>query len=208
MNIADETTARGRAILGAAALTFFVAMAPIAFARYRAAKPAEQPASVIAHLALPETTATQVILKERGDKQYLIIIGQSQADGFTVVDVTKPNKPNVIKRGARPEDASTGRLELIGSELALARAPEHPPVETPSSTETVRLLDWSDPVNPRTIQTFSGVTTVLADEGHNLLYITNSDGLWILKHQPEQSEYSKPRGCVTSDSFDELAHCQ
>ncbi len=208
MKIADKTTVRGRAILGAAALTFFVGMAPSAFARYRAARPAEQPASVIAHLALPETTATQVMLQERDDKQYLIIIGHSSADGFTVVDVTKANQPNVIKRGARPDEASTGRLELIGGELALVRAPELSPAEPVSRAETVRLLDWSDPVNPRTIQTFFGVTAVLEDEGRNLLYITNSDGLWILKHQGEQPEFSKPRGCVTADAFDEFAHCQ
>lgn len=208
MKIADKTTVRSCALLGAAAFTFFVGMAPGAFARYRAAKPAEQPASVIAHLALPETTAAQVMLQERGDKQYLIIIGRSRADGFTVVDVTRPNQPNVIKRGARPDESSTANFEQTGGQLALVRTTEGPAAEMVSRTETVRLIDWSDPVNPRTIQSFSGVTSVLADEGRNLLYITNSDGLWILKHQAEQSEFSKPHGCVTADAFNEFANCQ
>jgi hypothetical protein len=48
--------------------------------------------------------------------------------------------------------------------------------------QSLRLLDLSDPANPRTLQTFEGVSSLLLDDGRNLIYITNGDGLWILSH--------------------------
>src|SRR5690348_16114460 len=51
-----------------------------------------------------------------------------------------------------------------------------------SPTQFLRLLDLSDPANPRTLQTFEGVSSLLLDDGRNLIYITNGEGLWILSH--------------------------
>lgn len=209
MKNTSEASRQKYARRGAAVLAIFVAAVPGAFAKHRAVKPAEQPTSVIAHLALPGAPASQVFLQERGEKQYLII-GQRSAAGFTVVDVTKPNQPDVIKRGSWPNEASTGKLQMIGGGLALAavRDGDTLPTESAPQTETVRLIDWSDPINPRTIQTFSGVTSTVTDGGRGLVFLTNSDGLWIVKHQPEQAVFSSPRGCTTADAFNEFANCQ
>lgn len=43
------------------------------------------------------------------------------------------------------------------------------------------MLDLSDPKNPKTLQTFDGVTRVLADDGRHSIYIANGEGLWILR---------------------------
>jgi hypothetical protein len=48
--------------------------------------------------------------------------------------------------------------------------------------QSLRLLDLSDPANRRTLQTFEGVSSLLLDDGRNLIYITNGEGLWILSH--------------------------
>ncbi len=50
-------------------------------------------------------------------------------------------------------------------------------------TETVRALDVSDPRNPKTLQEFKGVTSLLPDGGHGLIYLTNNEGLWILRYR-------------------------
>jgi hypothetical protein len=96
---------------------------------------------------------------------------------------------------------------MVAGRLALAEAPDTATAETVSSTETLRVLDLSDPANPRTILTFSRVTSTLADDERNLVYITNSDGLWILKHQPEQGISSAIRGCSSEDASNDLASC-
>jgi len=188
-------------------LAFLAASALSTNAKHRAVKPAVQPATVIAHLELPGASVSQLVLQEHRNKQYLYIERASK-EGFAIVDVTKPNQPNVIKREAWPNEAPAGKLQMVGGGLALVEAPDAATAETVSRPETLKGLDLSDPTNPRTILSFSGVTSTLADDARNLVYITNSDGLWILKHQPEQAMPSETRGCLSEDVFNEFASCQ
>src|SRR6201987_4415111 len=122
MQIIHKTIAKER-IRSLVLLAFFAATAPGADAKHRAVKPPEQPATVVAHLALSGSPTSQMDLHENGGKQYLYI-GANSNEGFTVVDVTNPDQPNVIKRVAWPNEASTGRLQMVSGGLALAEAPD------------------------------------------------------------------------------------
>jgi len=147
-------------------------------------KPTDVPATVIAHLPLPQATGTQMLLQKEEGKQYLYV-QQASKQGFMVVDVSKPEKPNLLKRTAQPNQATAGNLEMVAPNVAIAEAPEKKATTLTSSnhpTETVRVLDLSDPRNPKTIQEFEGVTSLLPDGGHGLIYLTNSEGLWILRY--------------------------
>jgi hypothetical protein len=187
-------------------LAFFVAT-PGVNAKHRADKPTVQPALVIAHLPLEGASVNQIFLREQGGIQYLYM-GELSKDGLAIVHVTNANQPSIIKRVAWPDERSTGKLQLIGDRLAVAETPDAVMAETISQTGTLTLIDLSDPSNPRTIQSFSGVTGTLADDARNLVYITNNEGLWILKYQPDQGAFSARRGCVTADAFNEFANCQ
>src|SRR5580692_8584856 len=190
MKVISRSIVEKQAAAVAALLAFFMAMSPGASAKHGAAKPAPQPASVIAHLALPGAAVSQLELQQHGNKQYLYV-EQASEEGFAIVDVTKPDQPNIIKSEAWPDQASIGKLQMVSGRLALAEAPDSSTAETVSSTETLKVLDLSDPANPRTIVTFSGVTSTLTDDARSLVYITNSEGLWILKHQSEQEMSSQ-----------------
>jgi hypothetical protein len=147
-------------------------------------KPTDVPATVIAHLPLPQATGNQMLLQKEEGKQYLYV-QQASKQGFMVVDVSKPEKPTLLKRTAQSNQATTGDLEMVTPNVAIAEAPEKKPTTLTSSshpTETVRLLDLSDPRNPKTIQEFNGVTSLLPDGGHGLIYLTNNEGLWILRY--------------------------
>src|ERR1700751_3976821 len=63
------------------------------------------PATVIAHLPLPQATGNQMLLQKENGKQYLYV-QQSGKQGFMVVDVTKPEKPNLLKRTAESNQAT------------------------------------------------------------------------------------------------------
>ena len=190
-----------------ALLACFVAISPSASAKHGAVKPAVQPAAVIAHLALPGASVSQLVLQEYDGKQYLYV-GEVSKQGFAIVDVTKPDQPNVIKSEAWPNHASTGKLQMVNARLALAEAPETATAEAISSTETLKVLDLSDPANPRTVLTFSGVTSTLADDARSLVYLTNSEGLWILKHQSEQEMPPDTHACSSEDASNDVASCQ
>jgi hypothetical protein len=167
------------------------------------AKPTDVPATVIAHLPLPQSTGSQMLLQRENGKQYLYI-QQAAKQGFMVVDVSKPEKPSLLKRTAESNQATSGNLEMVSPNVAIAEAPEKTPTTLSSSshpTETVRVLDLSDPRNPKTLETFTKVSSLLPDGGHSLLYVTNNEGLWILRYNhPSLLEPAKKKPPCDSNS--------
>jgi hypothetical protein len=168
-----------------------------------ATKPTDVPATVIAHLALPQATGSQMLLQRQEGKQYLYV-QQSAKQGFMIVDVTKPERPALLKRTAESNQATAGNLEMVSPDVAIAKAPERTPATLTSSshpTETVRVLDLTDPRNPKTLETFNKVTSILPDGGHGLIYLTNDEGLWILRYnRPALLEPSKKKPPCDSES--------
>jgi len=166
-------------------------------------KPTDVPATLIAHLALPQQTGNQMLLQKENGKQYLYV-QQAAKQGFMVVDVSKPDKPSLLKRTTESNQATSGNLEMVSPDVAIAEAPEKTPTTQTSSsrtTETVRVLDLSDPRNPKTLETFNKVTSLLPDGGHGLLYLTNNEGLWILRYNhPSFLEPAKKKPPCDSNS--------
>jgi hypothetical protein len=206
MKVVIKSMGQKHATAAAALLAIFVAISPGASAKHRAAKPALEPAAVIAHLPLTGASVSQLVLQQYGSKQFLYV-EQASKEGFAIVDVTKPDQPIVVRSESWPNEASTGRLQMVGGRLGLAEAAETAAAETVSRSETLKVLDLSDPANPRTILTFSGVTSTLTDDARNLVYITNSEGLWILKHQPEAMP-SETHACRSEDASNDATGCQ
>ena len=93
---------------------------------------------------------------------------------------------------------------MVSPDVAIAEAPEKTPATLTSSshpTETVRVLDLSDPRNPKTLETFNKVTSILPDGGHGLIYLTNNEGLWILRYnRPSLLEPAKKKTPCDSES--------
>jgi hypothetical protein len=175
--------------------SFFLATMPSAVAKSRKSKPAEPIVAVVGHVALSGPPAVHMFVQEHGRQQYLLI-EQASKEGFTIVDVTKPSQAVIVKQVAWPNQASNGKLQPVKAGLVLSSASENNSgaAAGSSSTESLNLLDLRDPANPKTIQGFTGVTTVLLDENRSLLYVTNAEGLWILKYKQEEPA-SNPYGC-------------
>jgi hypothetical protein len=189
------------AVAIAALALIFVALAPAQDESRN--KSTDVPATVIAHLPLPLATGSQMFLQKDNGKNYLYV-QQASKQGFMIVDVTKPDMPNLLKHSAEVSQATAGNLEMVSPDIAIAAAPEKKASTLTSSshpTETVRVLDLSDPRKPAVLEEFKGVTSVLPDGGHNLIYLTNNEGLWILSYRRsallEPSKHKKP---CTSES--------
>lgn len=158
----------------------------------------EEPVTVIAHITLPGTAVRQMFVQRQEGKQYLYL---QQKAHFTVVDVTDPKKPSVVDRVA-----SRGTMESIGHGLALTVAPEKGTPSQPStvSPQVVNVMDLSDPMHPRSIRAFSGVTSILPDDARKLIFITNNEGLWVLSHN---QTYHLPL-CTSEDEMNPDPDCQ
>src|SRR5271167_44835 len=166
-------------------------------------KPTDVPATVIAHLPLPLATGSQMLLQKENSKQYLYV-QQAAKQGFMIVDVSKPELPTLLKRTAESNQATTGNLQIVSPDVAIAEAPERTPTTVTSTshpTETVRVLDLTDPRNPKTLETFTKVTGLLPDGRHGLIYLTNNEGLWILRYsRPALLEPAKKKPPCDSES--------
>lgn len=168
-------------------------------------KPTEVPAKVIAHLPLKDAPGSEMLLQNKGDKQYLYVQKASK-QGFTVIDVSKPVSPSLVNRSAQSSDATAGKLEIVGPDVGLAEVPDKNSKgvirNSESPTETVKILDLSDPAHPKVLQTFTGVTGILQDPNRGLIYLTNNDGLWILNHaRPGLTPAKKKRACGSEDAI-------
>jgi hypothetical protein len=168
-----------------------------------APKPTDLPATVIAHLPLPQATGNQMLLQRESGKEFLYV-QQASKQGFMVVDVSKPDRPSLMKRSAESDRATSGNLEMVSPDIAIAEAPEKTPTTLTSNahpTETVRVLDLSDPRNPKTLETFNKVSSILPDGGHGIIYLTNNEGLWVLRYnRPALLEPSKKKAPCDSNS--------
>jgi hypothetical protein len=171
-------------------------------------KPTEMPAKVIAHLPLQEAPGNEMLLQTKGDKVFLYVQKASK-QGFTVIDVTKPVQPSLVNRAASPNDATAGKLEMVSPDVALAEVPDKNSKgvirNTDNPTETVKVLDLSDPAHPKVLQTFTGVTSILQDPGRGLIYLANNEGLWILNHpKPGFTPAKKKRPCGSEDALQSM----
>ena len=181
----------------ASTLAFVMLMLATLVSAAYAKKPdkTSQPASVIAHLPLQGAAPSQMYLQARGDKRYLYI-DQGSNQGYTVVDITKPAQPSVVKR------VDSGKVQVAGSDVALAETPEQGKTVAHSHapTESVTVLDTSDPANPKTLQTFQGVTSVLQDNPRGLIFLTNNEGLWILQQTEARMRPARKKPPCNSES--------
>jgi hypothetical protein len=195
-----------RSHLGRVCMIFSVAVVVVSAPSMVAnTKPTEVPAKVIAHLPLQESPGSEMLLQSKGDKHFLYVQKASK-QGFTVIDVTKPEVPSLVNRTAPSNDATAGKLEIVGPDVALAEVPDKNSKgvvrSTDNPTETVKILDLSDPAHPKVLQTFTSVTSILQDPGRGLIYLANNEGLWILTHsRPGLTPAKKKRPCGSADAL-------
>jgi len=132
--------------------------------------------------------------------------------------VSKPEKPELVEK-ATLQEPPQARLNVNSdnSLLAIAVSPEGNGgagvVQANSGTsasaavlprETVRLMDLGDPKHPKTLKTFTGVTSLLPDDSRKLIYIVNNEGLWVVRHR----QVSPMPMCSSQDALIQDPNCQ
>jgi hypothetical protein len=165
-------------------------------------------AKVIAHLPL-SGGIRRMFLQQEGRRQFLYVQQPSQ-QGVTVIDITKPARPEVVNQ------VPLENLTMVSFGLAIFETPENSATVSASLAtgdaegphgsgvlESVRVLDVSDPAHPRTVQNFDGVTSILQDSAQNLLYVANGDGVWIVSHQ----QVLRRHECSSSDAISPMPNC-
>ena len=163
------------------------------------------------------STPAKLYLKLRtvtvGGKTYLLLRRADQ-NAFAIVNVSDPAKPLLAEKDdlRQPAGAEVD-LPRPGSALAIAFVPERNSAPAASAmptsaitlpTESVRLIDLTDPQHPKTLKVFNRVTSVASDDGRKLLFLVNNEGLWIVSHH---RNHPLPM-CTSEAEIEPLPDCQ
>jgi hypothetical protein len=152
--------------------------APLGAARDK--KPKEDPKDtieVVAHIPLTDGSVTRFISTPHYSSFYLY--AEREGGKITLLDVTKTTKPAVLGDVANPTGAS-GSLSVVAGTAALISSESAAPTAA-RAPQTIRIMDFSDPQNPKVAREFAGVTAMSRDDSRGLIFVANAEGIWILQ---------------------------
>jgi hypothetical protein len=134
---------------------------------------------LIGHIPLPETTVSRITAASDPSRQ-LLQLTDTVHGTLTVVDVAQPARPKLLGQSKLPPELAHANVQVrVGDAALLAVSENDSPAH--ADPQSLTLVSFADPSNPKTLQTFDGVTTVWSDRERELIYLSNADGLWILE---------------------------
>lgn len=156
----------------------FAAAPVVARSKHAAPKPgSEDSIDVVGHLPLPVPPPQAVELGNHWDRNYLFLSGND--DTFTIVDVTDPVHPAITEQAAVPEAVQRSRpLLLVGTAGLLIGSEE---TALAPVVKTISIIQWNGPNGARVVRQFDHVTAYRQDPGRSLVYIVDSNELWVVR---------------------------
>jgi hypothetical protein len=138
---------------------------------------------VVGHIPLSGSPVVRFQSTQHYSSYYLYAEHDSGA-GVTLIDVTKAGHPSILADVPyAPNSSNAGSQDLLvvagtaalvdsGSVTASAASPK---------TQTLRIMDFSDPQHPTVAREFTGVTAIGRNDARGLIFVANSEGIWILQ---------------------------
>jgi hypothetical protein len=147
--------------------------------------------SVAAHIAVTDGPVLRFMATNHYGRLY-VYAERGPGQPITLLDITNPGGPTVVSQldsGQLPVNA-TGATNLVTVAGTAAISSTAPEIGRPA-VQTIRLLDFSDPANPKVTRQFDGVTAV-ERISTTITLLANSDGVWVLTNHlaanPEEEE--------------------
>lgn len=149
---------------------------------------------VIGHIPL-SNGAVQRFLSTQHYSSYYLYVEYEAGKSVTLIDVTKAAQPSMLADVPYPFGDGSGSLFAVAGTAALVSEAQATSPQ-PALAQTIRIMDFSDPKQPKVAREFAGVTAITRDDRRGLIFLANADGVWIL-HQnfaqdPEvEKEYTR-----------------
>ena len=161
-----------------ALLTAVAVSIPLAVAKDKKSKDsAKDEIQVVGHVQIPNGPVRRFLLTDHYSSVYLYA-ERDAGKNVTLIDVTKPSKPSVIADLAHAAGDSANLTLAAGTAVLVSSTLGAVPAGSPQS---LRIMDFSDPKNPKVVREFSAVTAMSRDERRGLIYIADGDGIWVLQ---------------------------
>jgi hypothetical protein len=122
---------------------------------------------------------------------YYLYAEHESGRNVTLIDVTNTNRPAVLADVAYAPNGGSESLSVVAGTVAFVTSESGAP-GTAKAPQTIRIMDFSDPQNPKIAREFTGVTAMSKDDRRGLIFIANSEGIWILRqHLAEDPDVEK-----------------
>lgn len=136
---------------------------------------------VVGHIPLTDGPVKRFLTTQHYSSYYLY--AEHEAGGkVTLIDITKTSRPAVLADVAYAPGNGSGSLSVVAGTAALVSS-ETAPAAPGQPLQTIRIMDFSDPQNPKIAREFTGVTAMSRDDRRGLIFVANADGIWILQQQ-------------------------
>jgi hypothetical protein len=137
---------------------------------------------VVGHIPSVDGPVTHFVVTKHYNKSYLYVEHEGGRN-VTLVDISKVQQPLVLSDVSYPSGGGSENLFAVAGTAALiTESPTAPAATAAPATQTVRIMDLSDPTHPSVAREFTGVTAMTRDDQRGLIFVANNDGVWIL-HQ-------------------------
>ncbi len=134
---------------------------------------------VVGHIPLTGGPVSRFLATQHYSSYY-VYAEHGPGHGATLIDVTKSNQPAVLGDVAYAPNSGSDSLSVVVGTAALVSSEPAAPTAA-QSPQTIRIMDFSDPKNPKVAREFTGVTAMTKDAGRGLIFVANADGIWILR---------------------------
>jgi hypothetical protein len=139
---------------------------------------------VVGHIPLTGGPVKRFLSTQHYSSYYLYA-ERENGGAATLIDITKTNQPAVLG------DMASGNLTMVAGTAALVSS-EPVASSATQAPQTVKIMDFSDPQNPKVAREFTGVTAMSRDDQRGLIFVANGDGVWILqRHFAEDPEVQR-----------------
>lgn len=170
-----------------------VVLAPVASAKNKKPKALPQDPKdaieVAGHIPLTDGPVTRFLTTQHYSSYYLYA-EHGAGKNVTLIDVTKTNQPLVLANAPYASGSGSESLMLVAGTAALMTSEPIASARV-AAPQTIRVMDFSVPQNPKIAREFTGVTAISTDD-RGLIFVANADGIWILRrHLAEDPEVDR-----------------
>ncbi len=170
-----------------------ITLAPLASAKDKKTKTApadpKDAIEVVGHIPPTDGPVTRFLTTQHYSSYYLYA-EHGAGKNVTLIDVTKTNQPLVLASVPYASGNGSESLSVVAGTAALVTSEPAAPAAVPAP-QTIRIMDFSVPQNPKVAREFTGVTATSTDD-RGLIFVANADGIWILRrHLADDPEVDK-----------------
>jgi hypothetical protein len=150
--------------------------------------------TVVGRIPLKTGSITRFTTTQHYSSRYLYAERDS-GKSVMIIDVTRVERPTVLADVPYPStNASASLFAVAGTAVVVTddQAPASAPAAIP---QTIRVMDFSDPLHPKVAREFRGVTAIGRGAG-GLIFVADAEDVWILQQRlaqdPEvEKEYAR-----------------